>query len=56
MDEFSWIRQYNELFDFINQQGTEAYFSGPRFLGIIKEFGATCRLPKTTHNLSYINF
>ena len=41
MDEFNWIRQYNELFDFINHKDTEAYFSGPRFLGIIKEFDST---------------
>ena len=51
MDEFNWIRQYNELFDFINQKDTEAYFSGPRFLGIIKEFDKT--YPDYTQYIEY---
>ena len=38
MDEFKWIKQYNELFDYINHKETSSYFSGPRFLGIIREF------------------
>jgi ABC-type antimicrobial peptide transport system permease subunit len=41
MDKFNWIRLYNDLFETINQQGSDAYFSGPRFLGIIKEFDPT---------------
>lgn len=41
MDKFNWIRKYNDLFETINQQNSEAYFSGPRFLGIIKEFDQT---------------
>jgi len=51
MDEINWIRQYNELFDFINQQDTEAYFSGPKFLGIIKEFDST--YPDYTQYMKY---
>ena len=51
MDEINWIRQYNELFDFINQQDTEAYFSGPKFLGIIKEFDST--YPDYTQYMEY---
>ena len=41
MDKFNWIKKYNDLFETINQQGSDAYFSGPRFLGIIKEFDST---------------
>ncbi|WP_024480413.1 toll/interleukin-1 receptor domain-containing protein [Cellulophaga baltica] len=41
MDKFNWIRKYNDLFETINQQNSEAYFSGPRFLGIIREFDET---------------
>ncbi len=51
MDEFNWIKQYNELFDFVNQKDTEAYFSGPRFLGIVKEFDKS--YPDYTQYIEY---
>lgn len=38
MDKMNWIRQYNDLFEKINQQGSPSYFSGPRFLSVIREF------------------
>lgn len=41
MEDFKWVRQFNELFEHINHKDTPAYFSGPRFLGIIREFDRT---------------
>ena len=41
MEDFKWVRQFNELFEHINHKDTPAYFSGPRFLGIIREFDKT---------------
>lgn len=38
MDKLNWLREYNKLFDFINRKDTKEYFSGTRFLKIIKEF------------------
>ncbi len=38
MNEFEWIKKYNKLFEVINKKETDAYFSGPRFLKLIKEF------------------
>ncbi len=36
--ELNWVREYNKLFEAINQQGLPTYFSGNRFIGIIREF------------------
>jgi len=51
MDEFKRIREYNELFDLINHKDTDSYFSGPRFLGIIKEFDVA--FPDYTQYMEY---
>lgn len=40
MSRLNWVRQFNELFNVINQEG-EAYFSGSRFLSVIREFDDT---------------
>ena len=37
MNKVNWVRQFNDLFNKINQEG-DAYFSGPRFLDVIREF------------------
>ena len=37
----NWIKEYNEIFELINQSGTDYYFSGPRFLSVIREFDPT---------------
>lgn len=37
----NWIREYNKLFQAINQQGTPEYFSGTRFIDIIREFDSS---------------
>lgn len=39
--ELNWVREYNKLFEAINEQGSQSYFSGGRFIGIIKEFDPT---------------
>jgi len=36
--ELNWVKEYNKLFEAINQQGLPTYFSGNRFIGIIREF------------------
>ena len=36
--ELNNIREFNKLFEAINQQGTPSYFTGSRFIGIIREF------------------
>ncbi len=41
MDEFNWIKKYNELFNFINKQDSKEYFSGSRFLKVIQEFDSS---------------
>lgn len=41
LDKFNFMREYNKLFDFINQEGTKEYFSGSRFIKIIKEFDSS---------------
>lgn len=51
MEEFKRIQEYNELFDLINHKDTNSYFSGPRFLGIIKEFDAA--FPDYTQYMEY---
>lgn len=38
MSNINFVRQFNELFQKINIQGTEKYFSGSRFLSVIREF------------------
>jgi len=38
MENLKWVRKFNELFEYINQEDTSTYFSGPRFIGIIREF------------------
>jgi hypothetical protein len=40
MNKVNWVREFNELFKKINQEG-DAYFSGPRFLDVIREFDDT---------------
>lgn len=51
MDEFNWIKQYNELFNFINKQDTKEYFSGSRFLKVIKKFDNS--FPDYTQYIEY---
>jgi hypothetical protein len=41
MNNLTWIRQFNEIFDKINKTDTPSYFSGPRFFKVIKEFDPT---------------
>jgi hypothetical protein len=36
--ELNQIKEFNKLFEAINNQGSTSYFSGPRFIGIIREF------------------
>ncbi len=36
--ELNWVREYNKLFEAINEQGSLTYFSGGRFIGLIREF------------------
>lgn len=36
--EINWVREYNKLFQAINNQGTPEYFSGARFIDIVREF------------------
>ena len=35
---FNWVIEYNKLFNAINERGTSTYFSGGRFIDIIREF------------------
>lgn len=37
MNKVNWVKQFNDIFNKINQEG-DAYFSGPRFLNVIREF------------------
>ena len=34
----NWVAEFNKLFKAINEQGTPAYFSGSRFIDIVREF------------------
>lgn len=36
--EMNWIKEFNRMFSMINSHGTPEYFSGPKFIEIIKEF------------------
>lgn len=36
--ELNWVREFNKLFEAINEQGSPSYFSGGRFIGLIREF------------------
>jgi len=49
--EFNWVREFNKLFAAVNEQGSPAYFSGSRFLGIIREFDST--FPDYSQYISY---
>jgi hypothetical protein len=35
---YNWVIEYNKLFKAINERGTSTYFSGSRFIDIIREF------------------
>jgi len=39
--ELNWVREYNKLFEAINEQGSPSYFSGGRFISLIREFDST---------------
>lgn len=39
--ELNWVREFNKLFQAINQQGLPTYFSGSRFIDVIREFDPT---------------
>jgi len=53
MEDFNWVRKFNELFEHINFKDTPAYFSGPRFLGIVREFDRT--YPDYNQYIAYRN-
>ncbi len=39
--ELNWVREFNKLFEAINVKGSPTYFSGGRFIGLIREFDPT---------------
>ncbi|RYE52506.1 MAG: toll/interleukin-1 receptor domain-containing protein [Sphingobacteriales bacterium] len=34
----NWIELFNHIFELINNQGAPSYFSGPRFINVVREF------------------